>query len=224
MKTRKETITNLLQDLYIKKYRERISILCCMDDMIFKSHILRDWRFNSLYASYIKNTQDDISIEQFYSKELQHLYRFVYDCLLDMPNEVKPEHIYLDEKYPFKFEILKDYAPDLDDFIVTENTRHLRKIGKLFHSLSTEEIQDRFINSIMSKIKIIDEQEEIERNKNKVKIILKYDKAGKLIEQYYSRQECIEKNDLKKAALSLHLSGKRKTLNGYVYKEVIHYT
>lgn len=50
--------------------------------------------------------------------------------------------------------------------------------------------------------------------------INKYDSDMNLIETYNSRQECIEKNELKKAALSLHLAGKRYKLNGYIYREV----
>lgn len=57
------------------------------------------------------------------------------------------------------------------------------------------------------------------KSKKQHKIIEKYDIDGNLIETYDNRQECIEKNGLKKSALSLHLCGKRKTLNGYIYKE-----
>lgn len=223
MKTRRQQIDELIQELYVKKYRERINVLCSMDDLVFKSYILRDWRFKSIYGSYIIKSQDNINIEQFYTQKIDTLYRFVYDSLLDMPNEIKPSQIYLDEKYTFTFEVLKDYAPDYDDFIINVNRRHLRKNSKYFNKITTSELQERLINDLKNKIKLLDEQDELERNKNKVKMILKYDKNGNLLEKYYSRQECIDKNDLTKAGLSQHLNGKRKSLKGFVYKEVIYY-
>ena len=52
------------------------------------------------------------------------------------------------------------------------------------------------------------------------KRIEKYDSDGNLIETYSDRQDCLAKNTFSKSALSKHLSGKRKKLNGYIYKEV----
>ena len=52
------------------------------------------------------------------------------------------------------------------------------------------------------------------------KEIAKYDKEGNLIKVYKNRNECIKENELTKAGLSQHLKGKRKTLKGYIYKEL----
>ena len=223
METRQEQINELLKQLYIKKYNERISILCTMDSIAFKNYILRDWRFESIYLSYIAKTNDNTSIEDFYNQKLDTLYKFIFDCVLDMPDELKPKQIYLDEQYPFVFEVIKYFAPDFEQFAIDMNARHLRKIGKYFNKLNAAEMQDRFIDDLKSKIKIIEQQEELERENNKVKIILKYDKQGQLVNRYYSRQECMDDNGLTKQGLSQHLLGKRKSLKGYIYKEVIHY-
>ena len=56
------------------------------------------------------------------------------------------------------------------------------------------------------------------RPKNNKKIY-KYDKNNNLIATYNNRTECIEQDGIKKSMLSLVLSGKKKTYNGYIYRE-----
>jgi hypothetical protein len=49
--------------------------------------------------------------------------------------------------------------------------------------------------------------------------IYKYDKEDNLIEIFKNRSECIEKDNISKAALSMVLSGKRTQYKGYKYRE-----
>ena len=51
------------------------------------------------------------------------------------------------------------------------------------------------------------------------KKIYKYDKEGNLIDTFNDREDCITKDNVTKNALSMHLTGKRKTLKGFIYKE-----
>ena len=51
------------------------------------------------------------------------------------------------------------------------------------------------------------------------KHIYKYDKKGNLMGMYENREQCIKQEGITKYALSMILTGKRKTLNGYIYVE-----
>ena len=220
MSNKKQKIDELTRELYDSKYRERVNISCCMNDETFKMYVLRDWRFWSIYNSYKAKTGNKISLNKFYEQELNNLYKFVVDCLLDIPKDVRPQNLYVDEVYPFKFETYKTDAPKYDDFVETINLRNLRKLGKAFNYLTADEIYTRLINDLEYKIKIVDEQNRREQDNKKNKKIFKYDKQGELIEIFENRNDCIERDGLKKAALSLHLNGQRKTLKGFVYKEI----
>lgn len=171
---RKQTIDKLLRELYSKKYRQRIRIELSMENILFKHYITHDWRFISLFNSYL-STHDKISIEQFYENEINNLFKFINDCLLDVPQE----YIYVDEKYPFNFEVYDNNKPDFDDFTITMNTRHLRKIGKSFNHLTAEEIQDRFINDLQNKIKVLDEQYKAQQRLSRTEHIKKVNEQKK---------------------------------------------
>lgn len=51
------------------------------------------------------------------------------------------------------------------------------------------------------------------------KKVYKYNKNGDLLATFENRADCIKQENIKKQALSHVLSGKRKTLNGFIYKE-----
>jgi hypothetical protein len=51
------------------------------------------------------------------------------------------------------------------------------------------------------------------------KKIYKYDADGNKVAEYKNRAECVEKDEIKKSMLSLVLSGKRNSYNGYKYVE-----
>lgn len=51
------------------------------------------------------------------------------------------------------------------------------------------------------------------------KKIYKYDKEGILVATFINREDCINKENIKKQALSHVLTGKRKSLNGFIYRE-----
>jgi len=119
---------------------------------------------------------------------------------------------------------ISDDIPTLSEYIDIRVTEKMNR-----HKKRVEE-ENRVIermNNCKDKQKITGEEllrlikrEKKSRARKFNKTIEKYDVAGKLIETYADRQECIEKNNFTKSALSKHLSGKRKKLNGYIYKEV----
>lgn len=63
------------------------------------------------------------------------------------------------------------------------------------------------------------EQKSAGRPKSSWKV-MQYDMKGNLVNEYNSRTECMEKNNIKKSLMSLLISGKRQSHKGYKYIEV----
>ena len=195
MNGKREIINTLLKELYMKKYRERVTIKCKIEDNQFKHYITRDWRFLSLYGSYVEKSGNKISIDEFFEQELNNLFKFVNECLL----RTKQENIYIDEEYNFYFEIFGFGVPSFDDYLITENTRNMRKLGKKINEMSSDEIYDKFIADIKAKIKVIDDRdkaanrltrtEHIKKvNEQKKKHLIVTDKIPKKYSEYIGKE------------------------------------
>lgn len=72
----------------------------------------------------------------------------------------------------------------------------------------------RTLNSLCRKSKI-----STAHRPKKNRRVIKYDTQGKVVATYANRQECIEKDGIKKEYLSKVLSGRKKTFKGYSYVE-----
>lgn len=93
---------------------------------------------------------------------------------------------------------------------------YLKKENEMIESMNTQKGDKISVEDFLRNIRF-DKKSKARKFDKKIE---KYDVNGKLIETYSDRQECIEKNNFDKSALSKHLSGKRKKLKGYIYKEV----
>ena len=90
--------------------------------------------------------------------------------------------------------------------------------------LTDEEIKQRMIKDLTFKINLKKERlakKQAKQKPKKIKYLYKYDKDEHLEKIYKSRAEACEKEGFTKSSLSNHLKGLRKTLNGFIYKEVI---
>ena len=218
----KQSIKKLLSELYVKTYKEESNIFCCIDSNVFKMYLANDWRFKNIYYDYRITKNSNISITDFINQELYKLPKFIFDHVLDIPKKEQPEHIYVDVKYPFKFESFNTNAPTFDDFCVKIHSRFLNKLGSyMFNKLKEDEIRTRFIEELKYKIKLRNnEYEQRKKELKPQKRIYKYDADGNIDKIYDNRISCCNGEGITPAALSMHLSGKRKKLKGYVYKEI----
>lgn len=218
-------INELMQQLYISTYKQYVMLDCAIDSNMFQNYLKMDIRFQYLFLSYKASNNIDISLNEFIDKHLNDInfFDFVRDMLLDMPNEIKPDKLYVDEIYPFKFEyISRSFTmPSFEDFSIEIGSEFLMTVNKLFYDLNEDEINRRKITFLENKI---DEAEDrIEKrieNEPKRKRILKYDSTGLLDRIYNSRQACCDVEGISKGTLSNHLSGRRKQIKGYTYKEL----
>lgn len=218
-----EKIKKLLGKLYIKTYTHEVVISCMIDSKDFLYYLKKDWRFQNIYNNYRTSKNVNISFDDFIKQELWHLQKFVFDCLLDIPKKEQPKHIYVDEVYPFRFEVYNNIftMPEFDDFERYIWSRFMRRIGyDKIMDLNEDEKNSGMIEELKYRIKLKDI--EIAQRKGKPnKRIYKYDKNGQLDKIYENRKICCDAEGITKAALSMHLSGQRKRLKGYTYKEIV---
>lgn len=225
MEDLKAKLKYLLGDLYIKTYAVERYITCTINSPTFSEFVLNDVRLHELYNAYKSKNNVDIDKKTFIRREPEMFMIFIHRKLLDMPLDVQPDELFPDKEYPFKFEVLRQSydVPTFEDFVMNINAAFMRKTGNyLFGKLTEEELHKRLIDDLEYKIKLKDI--EIKQRKEETKPpkkIYKYDKDGNFIKMYIDRATCCEAEGFKKAALSLHLKGERKTLGGYIYKEII---
>lgn len=127
-------------------------------------------------------------------------YCEIYEHTYNPDTQIPPEELYA--KLHEKDEVDKQYGratrSEVYDFI-WQTARHL---------------DTRTLDKLLRKSKIGNAH----RPKNNRKIY-KYDKQGCLIDTFANRDECIEKDGIKKNMLSMVLTGRRKTYKGYSYVE-----
>ena len=114
----------------------------------------------------------------------------------------------ISNEIPTFSEYMKNRIKKRDDYLKKEN--------EMIESMNTQKGDKISVEDFLRNIRFDKKSKARKFDKQ----IEKYDVNGKLIETYADRQECIEKNNFDKSALSKHLSGKRKKLKGYIYKEV----
>lgn len=221
---------SLMFDLYVMEYSREVELTSYIESKPFLENIKKDWRFWSFYNSYRAKFNDNITIEQFYIKELlngsEGLYKFIIEVLMDLPEQDKPQSLYLDEDYPFKFEIIENdwNTPSFNDFDIDTSSIMMNHMINAVPYLTDEEIKQRMIKDLTFRINL--KKERLKKNQakqkpKKIKYLYKYDEAGHLEKIYKSRAEACEKEGFTKSAMSKHLKGNRQTLNGFIYKEVI---
>ena len=226
MEDKKEKIEKLAWELYILKYTTRMRGTLQLGNILLNHYLLHDMRFEYFYESFINNDEyKDYNKIDF----LKHLYdnnkvglaKFINDYCLDD----RQEFMYEDKAYPMHFVLYNEYSKTFDEFLMDMCGRTLTYIynkNKNCDHISTDMIANCRIKYLTEAIarekeRISNEEEEVKE----IKHIKKYDKNSALITTYESRKECCEKEGFKKAALSAHLSGNRKTLKGYIYKEIV---
>ena len=222
----KNKLERTMHELYVKSYSEDVYVCLEIDSDRFRNYLFRDWRFNMFYLCNCADKKIKISKEEYIKDRMDLWWNFVKMEILNIPEELYPtEGIYLDVPYPFRFEILQDSfwgdVPSYEDFKMNTNAKFLRRLNKMFNNLTEEQIWEKEIRELRFRINIIDERKNKERAEHKLnKIIAKYDKNNGLIKTYNSRKECCEAEGISKVSLSNHLSGRRKKLKGYTYKEI----
>ena len=224
MKELENKISELTGELYYLTYIMDIYVKCPMASNKFQTCFLNDERIKELYRDYKKTTDNPLSIRDWVRNIIKNdteLFYTIVRQFINLSEEQIPEQIYIDEELPFRFEYLSTMKPTFEEFKIELNSEFLSSIKKLFYDLNDDEIKRRNITFLENKVKL--EQDKINEQRIAhlpVKSIYKYNKNGILEKIYNSRKECCEAEGFKKAALSLHLSGARKYLNGYIYKEV----
>ena len=221
MQDKKTKINDLLAKIYLMSYKEDVEVTTSIDNKLFTTNISNDWRFKDIYYSYMQKTGDKINIYKFIDDKLYNLYDFV-KMLMDVPENERPEQIYVDEEYPWKFEIIKNGAPTFEDFQTETFRIFLGHVKNKFNEMTVEEIQDKQIEELTFRLNLMMARKKKREAKIKKKVekrIYKYNEDGKVENIYKSRKECCEKENITKAALSMHLKGKRKQIKGYIYKE-----
>ena len=225
-----QKIKELVGDLYLKTYIYDFYYTGPIEDKNVQNYIINDWRFNEYYRDYISRTDASRTDEplkkkewarHLFNKDPELLYRIIKE-FLNMTDDMKPEQLYIDEEYPFRFEFLTGFnRMTYDEFFTEIHSEFMKTVSKLFFDLTPEEIRRRFIvwleNENDRLQKKIDESRKERLPQRK---IYKYDKNGLLDKIYNDRQECCKAEGITKAALSMHLAGKRKTIKGFTYKEV----
>lgn len=230
LKELEEERRSLMFELYLMEHKQDVEMTSPIDNIFFIRNILRDWRFWMLYESYRRKFNDDITIEQFFKKEITRgsdaLFKFIVEVLMDLPEKERPQSLYLDEDYPFKFEIIDNdwKTPSFNDFDIDTSSRMMNMILKNGHDMTSEDIKKQMIRDLTFRINLKKERlakKQAKEKPKKIKYLYKYDKDEHLEKIYKSRAEACEKERFTKAAISQHLKGLRKTLNGFIYKEVI---
>lgn len=117
----------------------------------------------------------------------------------------KPKQVTPERKYA---ELHKD---DEDDI---ENGRATKIEVYNFIWQTARHLDTRTLDKLLRKSKL----SKAHRPKNNRKIY-KYDKQGCLIDTFKDREDCINKEGMKKSMLSMVLSGKRNSYKGYSYVE-----
>ena len=221
---------------YLKQYFQphKITIIYNSDEyreLLKKSYFVQKQLYEVNHGNdiYYKRSEKygHIDIDELSKINKCNLYEHwgLFQCETDLTTLVEGE------KYTFNFHLpISDNIPSYDEFIKTHfmMNKTLDVLIEEEEKKCIENMKKRFGTSNGRKIQPITSDEFLKRyrfykNSKKRKIgkkIEKYEVTGRLIETYSDRNECIEKNNFTKSALSKHLSGKRKTLNGYVYKEV----
>ena len=218
-----DKLNKTLKELYSKTYRDLTRVVCPLDDEAFITLLMSDVRMKTKYKKY-KQEHDISNIHDYIMQNLNDIRLFIIDYILDVPDEHRPKNLVPREKYPFLFIISKDTfsRPSFKEFIIEQNAKFMERHGNVFKDPCIPEsaLKEIFIKEIEQEITILDEgwNRYLEETKPDKKVY-KYNEDNVLLHVYDDRNECCETEGFTKAALSMHLSGKRKTLNGFVYKE-----
>lgn len=176
----------------------------------FEELILGRKRFNDIRIVKLKFNvnqtvpmKKEIKVLEDYCNDILHWctgYHEVYEHTYNPDTQKSNEQMYA--KLHEKDEVDKQYGratrSEVYDFI-WQTARHL---------------DTRTLDKLLRKSKL----GKAHRPKNNRKIY-KYDAQGSLIDTFANRDECMEKDGIKKSMLSSVLSGRRKTYKGYSYVE-----
>lgn len=213
-----------MQKLYCERYYKEKIVKCAPIDDAFLNNIVNDKRILSAIKSYNEKHPYEKDLD-FQSYVLKFDYVWT-NFMIILCNDHSIYRFNINKEYEWKFIVPKsDNMPTFKEYTIMcakefnkrREEEELKKceegMRKRFGTCSSE-YKDEHILKREDWIELINE------NGKKSNIpINKYDKDGNLIETYKDRQECIEKNGISKGSLSNHLSGKRKTLKGYIYME-----
>lgn len=171
-----------------------------------------DYPFNLEIENYNKRNKTSLSFEEYILKDVDCLYRILWT------RTDYAKHTAEDNVYTFIFHVRTDATKE--------------DIQKAFDTDNSVLLNDRWINSNNWQWKEGDlTVEQFMANVRKAKAlraaksrrkgqkIEKYDKDWKHICTYKDRQECLDVEGVSAAALSNHLAGRRKSLNGYYFVE-----
>lgn len=213
---------------YIQKYYEVYTVRLAMSDPKFLKVFKHSTRFvfcmTEEEQQKILNDKEYL-ISYFLSKpKLMEYISCTHNTRDKMWNEVREYYLSLPKERDFETldEFIENCKKNSESNKQQELTKKFEDAQATIDKTSElyKQLQQNFIDIANGNVKKSKEQP---KPKIKSIIISKYDKQGQLVKQYNSRQECIDDNGLTKPGLSQHLSGKRKSLKGYIYKEVIHY-
>ena len=209
-----------LWDKYKKEYYKTEIIKCKYLSKDFLDHLSKDLYFALEINSYNKKKHTDYNFAT---------YLLMFDFtpwMWALGRNV--EHKYIDFKagneYEFEFTFpINDNQPSFEDYkqkFFNKNNDIEITNNETNNNVSDNALTvEQFLNNV-KKAKEIEKQKNMSKRRSIGKQIEKYDLYGNLLETYENRTECIIKNNLTKSGLSQHLNGKRKSLNGYIYKEI----
>lgn len=221
----------LMFELYVMEYKKEVELTSYIESHLFMNNILNDWRFWQFYIKNFKKYGEDITIEQFFKKEIicgsEGMFKFITEVIMDLPDKEKPQKLYINEEYPFKFEIIDNInfnVPSFSDFDFETSSIMMNYMIKAVPYLTEEEVKQRMIKALTLRINLKKERLKkikAKQKKKKIKYLYKYDEYGNVENIYKNRAEACKKEGFTKSAMSKHLNGKRQKLNGFIYKEVI---
>ena len=218
-----DKLNELFKELYYKTYRDITRFECPLDDDVFITLLMSDVRVRTGYRIY-KKDHDVSSIRDYILQNRIDIKSFIIEHILDVPDEHRPKDLVPREKYPFLFIISKDTfsRQTLKEFIIDKNAMFMQRHSSVFKDLSLPDnaLKEILVKELEDEISLLDQawEKQLEDTKPDKKVY-KYNTDNVLLHVYDDRNECCEKEGFKKAALSHHLTGKRKTLNGHIYKE-----
>lgn len=206
-------IDNYIHDNYIKECYDIVIVKCRYNSEEFYNYLQQDYYVQRDIEMYNHKSGKDYNFATYMTVFDYNIPMLAQRCL----NSNEWTLFKTTEEYEFKFTIKNsDDIPTFEEYKESKTIRKEYDDNDFEIKNNLNITPEEFIERIKSEKR--KRKGKAGRRSNDKKIE-KYDLDNNLIETYNNRSECIEKNNLKKSALSLHLNGKRKTLNGYIYKE-----
>ena len=170
------------------------------------------WTVTEYFVYYLKKHDDHIIIE--YKNKRKALSDLLY--IANSANYIIQELYFKSDKELSEL-MMKHHACEyLHELLSEDDNNHSDMFDFVFNNLQYASIEDlKKLCKLRQEHFLIKGKGRKSRNKK----IFKYDLEHNLLNTYVNRNACMDAEQISKQALYNVLSGKRKTLNGFIYEE-----